>query len=147
MTTTASQQASDRVKTVDEAFVNARGAWSGVGISLGSIVGITPKSQVLTAIRQMQTLGRDPWAARRTKLAENDAQGWARWVQDGNDLLKNLANIAQDASTASLPAIVVATVAETKQTVQSAAATIWDAKYIIAAIVVGIAIITWRIRA
>lgn len=143
---TVREQASARVQAVDAAFDDAIGKWTGASVSLGAIFGITPQDQVLGALRQMKTLGRDPWAARRDKLAENDAAGWARWVQDGNDLLKNLADTAQDAQAASLTGIVVNTVVASASDVKQAAQSVWSAKWLIVTGIVAIAVIVWKVK-
>jgi hypothetical protein len=147
MTASVRDQSSARVRAVDDAFESAEGAWTGVGISLGSLIGVTPQSQVLNAIRQMKTLGRDPWVARRDKLSDGDVTGWARWIQDGNDLLKNLSSTAQDANTASLQGIVIETVTASAQDVRTAAVSVWQSKYLIIAGLALVAIIVWRMKA
>jgi hypothetical protein len=143
---TVREQASARVQAVDKAFSDAIGAWSGVSATLGELVGITPQSQVLNAIRQMQTLGRDPWVARRDKLVDNDQAGWDAWIKDGNDLLHNLASTAQDADSATLTAVVAETVVATKQDVQVAAKSVWDAKYVLAALAIAVVLILYKVR-
>jgi hypothetical protein len=140
------EQASDRVSAVDAAFEKAEGEWRGVGLSLGELIGVTPQSQVLSAIKQMRTLGRDPWSLRRNKLAESDKDGWARWVQDGNDMLKNLASTAQEANSASIQGIVFDTVVTSAAEVKQAAKSVWSAKYLIVTGIVAVAVIAVMVR-
>lgn len=146
MTAAPREQASVLIQKVDAAFEAAQGAWTGVGVSLGSLVGVTPQNQVLSAIRQMKSLGRDPWAARADKLAASDQDGWTRWVQDGNDLLHNLATTAQDAEYGSLPGIVAQTVTATKQDVQAVAKTAWSFRWGFVALAAAAVLIIWKVR-
>lgn len=143
---TIKNQASEVVKHVERAMLAALGQWSGIGVTLGSIVGITPKSQVTNALRQMQTLGIDPWKLRKQKLAENDAEGWQRWYKDGEDLIVNLRDIAQDATIGSLPNMIFSTVSATASDVKSAAKNVWSSRLIILAGIVIIGLIVFKVR-
>lgn len=143
---TAKEQAAERMKQVEAAFVRAEGAWESVGVSIGSLVGITPKNTVLGAIRQMRTLGYVRWATRAATLTDKDDKGWATWVRDGNDMLKNLAEIAQDADVSSIDGIVMATVAQSAQDVKETAKAVWDFKWPIVAAVMALAAMVWRLK-
>src|SRR5689334_22263809 len=127
---TPREQADQRIQAVEAAFDAAEGEWTGVGVTLGSLFGVSPKQQVLGAIRSMRELGYGPWSQRPRKLADTDQAGWNRWIADGNDMLRNLATTAQDADAASLDGILAATaVATVKQTAEVAAKTataLWD---------------------
>ena len=150
--TSPSEQAGQRIAAVEAAFEKANGAWTGVGVSVGSVFGVTPQDQVLGAIRSMQTLGYVPWAARAQTLKPTDQAGWDRWVADGNDMLKNLAGIAQDADVSSLPGIVAATAAatvvEAADKTSAAVKAVWDAKGIIVLglVAVAVAVVVWKFR-
>jgi hypothetical protein len=149
---TAREQADQRIKAVEDAFTNAIGEWTGVGVSLGSIFGISPKDQVLGSIKSMQTLGFEPWRARVEKISPNDQASWDRWIKDGQDMLVNLQGIAQDATAASLPGIIAetasATVVETAQKTGAVVTAVWNAKGMIIAGVVALAVIVvvWKFK-
>jgi hypothetical protein len=134
------EQADQRIKAVEQAFDRAEGAWFGAGMSIGALFGLGASSdQVLGAIASMRRLGLGPWSARARKLAPSDADGWKRWVQDGNDMLHNLATTAQEADAGTLDGIlvdtVIATAVQVKDDTVKAATAVWDAKYQILALV------------
>jgi hypothetical protein len=149
--TPTSEQATQRITAVEKAFSEAIGEWTGVGQSIGSFFGMTSQDQTLGAIRSMQTLGFEPWKARVNRLAPTDQEGWDRWIQDGNDMLKNLAGIAQDAAASSLPGIVAETatvsVVQVADKTVAVAKAVWNAKGLlifgVAVLVVGF--IAWKV--
>jgi hypothetical protein len=143
---TAQEQASNSVQKVDAAIEKAIGAWTGAGVGLSALVGISPQSQVLSAIRSMKTLGRDKWAARRDKIAPTDETAWSAWTKEGNDLLKNLADIAQDAEASSIPNIIWETTKASAGDVKEVAQSVWSAKWVIVAGLIAVAAIIFGVR-
>lgn len=143
----------DRIAAVHQAIEDARGKWTGISQNLGGWVNQltggdfgTPQAQVLGAggIGGIAKEA-DKWATRGRALAPTDQAGIDRWLQDGRDLLVNLADIAQDAAPSGLAGIVAATATatavEVKEKTVATVKAVWDAKGLIVLGLVAIAVI------
>lgn len=134
------EQADELIAAVETAFDEAEGEWTGMGVSLGSLFGVGSQDQVLGAIRGMRSGPFEAWRNRINSIAATNQAALTRWVQDGNDMLKNLADTAQDANTNSLPAIVAetatATAVDAAEGAADAGKALWNQRYFIVGAVV-----------
>lgn len=102
-----------RIEVVHDALEHARAKWSSWFVGVSSFFGAAPKDQVLSALRQIEQLGVEPWSKRGMSLSPTDQAKLDAWTREGDDILTNIATTAEDAKTASITTIVADTVIAT----------------------------------